>query len=116
MEKHNRKSHLAPQLSPGTQALLRGDDDSPKDGKTPTSGDIPIADDMRHQAYPVNDTNPLAFARRPGLSPRTTSNSSMGDHLPRAPAPSGPLPPPPGTARKYDEDQVNQQFRGMSLR
>lgn len=50
MERHNRKSHLAPQLSPSTQALLRGDSvSSPSKesaaSKTPTSGEIPIAGD-----------------------------------------------------------------------
>ena len=50
MERHNRKSHLAPQLSPSTQALLRGDPvSSPSKesttSKTPTSGEIPIAGD-----------------------------------------------------------------------
>ena len=52
MERHNRKSHLAPQLSPSTQALLRGESvPSPKDSavpmvsRTPTSGEIPIADE-----------------------------------------------------------------------
>ena len=46
MERHNRKSHLVPQLSPGTKALLRGEDtpstatlSSPYD-RTPTSGDV----------------------------------------------------------------------------
>ena len=48
MERDNRKSHLAPQLSPSTQELLRSSD-SPSyqnDGNnayTPTSGEIPIA-------------------------------------------------------------------------
>lgn len=44
MERDNRKSHLAPQLSPSTQELLRTAD-SPSDGNnayTPTSGEIPI--------------------------------------------------------------------------
>lgn len=44
MERDNRKSHLAPQLSPSTQDLLRSKD-SPTDRhplETPTSGDIPI--------------------------------------------------------------------------
>ena len=51
MERHNRKSHLAPQLSPSTQALLRGESiPSPKEptvsvSRTPTSGEIPIADE-----------------------------------------------------------------------
>lgn len=47
MERHNRRSHLAPQLSPATQALLRGEPspvaDTPSDiSVTPTSGEIPI--------------------------------------------------------------------------
>lgn len=44
MERDNRKSHLAPQLSPSTNDLLRSTD-SPTDRhplETPTSGDIPI--------------------------------------------------------------------------
>lgn len=49
MERHNRKSHLAPQLSPSTRALLRGTDTpsqssaSSTHDRTPTSGDIPIS-------------------------------------------------------------------------
>jgi mitogen-activated protein kinase kinase len=45
MEKHNRRSHLAPQLSPATQELLRGSDSptGPSSASpTPTSGEIPI--------------------------------------------------------------------------
>jgi mitogen-activated protein kinase kinase len=41
MERHNRRSHLAPQLSPSTRALLRGDDNASH--ATPTAGEIPIA-------------------------------------------------------------------------
>ena len=102
MEKHNRKSHLAPQLSPSTQALLRGESQpSPsKDStpsapstatKTPTSGIIPIVeDDMRRNATadlaaaqrtPSNDVNGTgmyhsqnpAFDRQ-AFPPRTSSN------------------------------------------
>lgn len=49
MEKHNRKSHLAPQLSPATRTLLNGSDSpttsgtvvpSPEVSNTPTSGEI----------------------------------------------------------------------------
>jgi len=49
MERDNRKSHLAPQLSPSTQDLLRSTDSptyqvAPDDRAlhTPTSGEIPI--------------------------------------------------------------------------
>lgn len=103
MEKHNRKSHLAPKLSPSTQALLRGESQpSPsKDStpsapstatKTPTSGIIPIAeDDARStpnadlyaaQRIP-NDVNGTGMYQsqsaaldRQGFPPRTSSNMS----------------------------------------
>ena len=60
MERHNRKSHLAPQLSPATQALLRSDSiSSPSkessSSKTPTSGEIPIAGDNM-KSSPPSDT------------------------------------------------------------
>lgn len=45
MEKHNRKSHLVPPLSPSTKALLRGEE-TPSTGmpdRTPTVGTIPIS-------------------------------------------------------------------------
>lgn len=99
MEKHNRKSHLAPQLSPSTQALLRGESQaSPKDStpsapstasKTPTSGVIPIAEDdirppltsepapQRVYSNDVNSTgmyqNQSAPFDRQGFPPRTSS-------------------------------------------
>lgn len=42
MEKHNRKSHLAPQLSPATKALLRGDQSStPRTATESGMGSIP---------------------------------------------------------------------------
>lgn len=76
MEKHNRKSHLAPQLSPSTQALLRGEPQSSpsKDSnstpsapltatsKTPTSGVIPIAED---DLGPISTSEPAAAQRAP---------------------------------------------------
>ncbi|KAK4540158.1 hypothetical protein LTR36_009744 [Oleoguttula mirabilis] len=41
MEKHNRKSHLAPQLSPATKALLRGEQSSPRTATQSGMGSIP---------------------------------------------------------------------------
>ena len=97
MERHNRKSHLAPQLSPSTQELLRSDPiSSPSKessaSKTPTSGEIPIVgDDMKpsppsdtvvvQRTLPVDvngaskyaSPNP-AFARQ-AFPPRTSSTS-----------------------------------------
>ena len=102
MERHNRKSHLAPQLSPATEALLRGESiPSPKDTpasastvtKTPTSGIIPIVEDDRKlvsqveqpaaQRIPSNEVNGTgmypsqsASVDRQGFPPRTSSNIS----------------------------------------
>ena len=104
MEKHNRKSHLAPKLSPSTQALLRGEsqpspskESTPSTAstatKTPTSGIIPIVDDdMRPtptadlyaaQRIPSNEVNgsgkyqtQSAAYDRQGFPPRTSSNLS----------------------------------------
>ena len=66
MERHNRKSHLAPQLSPSTQALLRGETTmSPSKetststaARTPTSGDIPIVE-QDSRALPIPDISQL---------------------------------------------------------
>lgn len=95
MERHNRKSHLAPQLSPSTQALLRGDPiSSPSKesaaSKTPTSGEIPIAGDgVKHSpaseqpavsrvySADVNGTGlhsaPTSNFERQAFPPRTSS-------------------------------------------
>lgn len=81
MEKHNRRSHLAPQLSPATQDLLRGSD-SPLDGPqdysgTPTSGEIPIGGgDVRSgitspREQVINNLNGVR-------SPTKNMNGSMG--------------------------------------
>ena len=99
MERHNRKSHLAPQLSPSTPALLRGETvASPSKessaSKTPTSGEIPIAggDDMKssppldmsavQRALPteVNGSiysTPSSSYERPVFPPRTSSTSAI---------------------------------------
>jgi mitogen-activated protein kinase kinase len=107
LERDNRKSHLAPQLSPATQALLRTND-SPVAGSnsatspgyslpTPTSGDIPIGgDDIRSattspqyhdpaisSARPSNNGGPTSAARpsgssfQPGVLPRASTTNSI---------------------------------------
>lgn len=106
MERHNRKSHLAPQLSPSTQALLRGETvASPSKessaSKTPTSGEIPIAggEDVKpslpldmsavQRALPqeVNGTSmyptPPSSYERPIFPPRTSSTSAIQSNRPR---------------------------------
>ena len=155
MERHNRKSHLAPQLSPSTQTLLRGDgiaspyiDSSAT--KTPTSGDIPIGGGDVKPPMPTSippeangseavPTSSNGSYDRSAFPPRTSSSglsngrpqrdadgypaitvqgrnkenneayggssapsarskeSHDGFSLPIRPAPTGPLPPTPGS-------------------
>lgn len=101
IEKDNRKSHLAPQLSPSTQQLLRSGDsptgpyptDSPDYNSlpTPTSGDIPIGGgDVRSavtspqygdRSPTKNGSSSLGRASgapyHPGLPPRGTTTNSV---------------------------------------
>jgi mitogen-activated protein kinase kinase len=105
IERDNRKSHLAPQLSPATQHLLRSGD-SPTVGAgtsnyssnspdyslpTPTSGDIPIGGgDIRSAVtspqYTDNTRSPIkngstslgrASGAHPGLPPRVSTTNSV---------------------------------------
>lgn len=92
MEKHNRKSHLAPQLSPSTKALLRSSDsptnNSPDMSRTPTSGDIPIGGgDIRGAVISPRDQiiNSINGNRSP------TKNGSVGRSFSASPHPG--LPP-----------------------
>ncbi len=96
MERDNRKSHLAPQLSPSTQDLLRSSD-SPtyltqpdeRTSPTPTSGEIPIAGagivsprDYGNGTNRSPSRNGHSSARQPlsahpGLGPRNLTSESI---------------------------------------
>jgi mitogen-activated protein kinase kinase len=85
IERDNRKSHLAPQLSPATQQSLRSGD-SPIVGPssssspdyslpTPTSGDIPIGGgDVRSVITSPQYNEPISNSR----SPTKNGTSSLG--------------------------------------
>ncbi|KAH8840580.1 hypothetical protein MCOR27_005945 [Pyricularia oryzae] len=100
MERDNRKSHLAPQLSPATADLLRSSDsptatyhgdDRPLE--TPTSGEIPILGAIvspRDQYGSISSRSPTragggigglgrpgGSALHPGLGPRMATTSSV---------------------------------------
>lgn len=86
MERDNRKSHLAPQLSPSTQELLRSSDSptyatQPTEERgisTPTSGEIPIAGagivSPRDQYPSIQSRSPP----RNGYSSRTPASAHPG--------------------------------------
>lgn len=105
MEKDNRKSHLAPQLSPSTQDLLRTSDSPTYQGDggyTPTSGEIPIAgaissprDPAGHSQNRSPTRNGLGSlgraggaAAHPGLGQRSATATSV----PRVGTPDKNLP------------------------
>jgi mitogen-activated protein kinase kinase len=107
MERDNRKSHLAPQLSPSTQELLRSSDSPTYLGQggvddrllqTPTSGEIPIVGamtsprDQRDQyiggTSSISSRSPTAARNgvggfpggppvHPGLGPRVATTNSI---------------------------------------
>ncbi|PFH60402.1 hypothetical protein XA68_11024 [Ophiocordyceps unilateralis] len=99
MERDNRKSHLAPQLSPATQDLLRSNSDSPtyqkqpdeRPAHTPTSGEIPIGGagviSPREHASRSPSRNGFGNSRtpaathHPGMGPRVATTNS----IPQAP-------------------------------
>lgn len=89
MERSNRKSQLAPPLSPATQALLRGEPsaspskDSSASSRTPTSGDIPIREDTKSSRQPDPPAARAPSAETNG-APRVSSQSS---------GPERPFPP-----------------------
>ena len=97
LERHNRKSHLAPQLSPSTQALLRDGSSSTtstsspsKDSRTPTSAEILIAGDNIRASPP-----PLPMSVRQNIN-----KQQLQDPLYARPAPVE-------TASSYDSADLN---------
>lgn len=109
MDRDNRKSHLAPQLSPAIQDLLRSSDSpsypAQNEGgvqQTPTSGEIPILgtmvsprdqfDSVPTRPPPRSGSGSISLGRagganvHPGLGPRVASTNSVMQHRSR---PSG---------------------------
>ncbi len=79
MERDNRKSHLAPQLSPATQELLRSTDSPTYHGddrtlQTPTSGEIPIVGDI----LSPRDQHGISLPNRSPTRPTIGSANGLG--------------------------------------
>ncbi|PHH58903.1 hypothetical protein CDD81_4167 [Ophiocordyceps australis] len=99
MEKDNRKSHLAPQLSPSTQDLLRSSDSPPIQAQsqvqqaqmeeralhTPTSGEIPIGGagiiSPRDHYYSAHQNRSPGRNGLSGRPPNPTSHPGMGPRM-----------------------------------
>lgn len=80
MEKHNRKSHLVPPLSPSSKALLRGEETPASTGgvpdRTPTVGTIPISNSNGAGSGSTSGTATPATAR-PAFPVRTSSAQTV---------------------------------------
>ena len=113
MERHNRKSHLAPQLSPSTQALLRGDSvSSPSKessaSKTPTSGEIPIAgDNVKHSPASEQPTVSRVYSADVNGSSLYAAQSTNFDRLAFPPRTSSTFP---RENRSRDQDTHSSQI------
>lgn len=121
LEKDNRKSHLVPQASPANSQELLRNKDSPDSLpiedlsiNTPTSGDIPIANNFIPPREQYNNRSPVrngsaainaAYGRAP-----TSSSSSYGrqpappisrNHTPDSRRQAYGAPPPHGNGYGY---------------
>jgi len=125
MERNNRKSHLAPTLSPVSQELLRVEDSPTGDyqdmSQTPTSGDIPIGGaDIRSTIISPREQiiNTINGARTPKVNGSVgraglagSNNATFSYPLPMRPAPpGGPLPPPPVPRKENSEGRRQAAF------
>ncbi|KAI6948621.1 hypothetical protein D0869_16088 [Hortaea werneckii] len=100
MEKHNRKSHLAPQLSPSTKALLRGEhgegEQRTADGRTPRTarqdpyGAQPGLMGREKVETPLTATRRVIEGEIPIASP--SANGANGNGVPSARVPGAPAP------------------------
>jgi mitogen-activated protein kinase kinase len=119
MERHNRKSHLAPQLSPNTQALLRGEETPASllsTGRTPTSGDIFISSASSNgSAYSSTSSVAANQIAPPGSRVDPGMQGGVGGGMAARPYPvrtssaqSGNAPPASGS---YAQREINLPFR-----
>lgn len=115
LERHNRKSHLAPQLSPSTKTLLRDGSGSTtstsspsKDSRTPTSAEIPIVSDEGRALSP-----PLQTSIRHPVSKQQHLDSLYGRPAPGDPSPSYVAADVNGSRgiEPYEDPQQQQQSR-----
>jgi mitogen-activated protein kinase kinase len=136
MERDNRKSHLAPQLSPATQDLLRSRESplNPSTNETaavptPTSGEIPIGGagitstygSSNNRSPTRNGASGRAPPPHPGIGARVHSmpKQSSGSYTDGSPAfslpvrpapPAGGLPSLPGR-RETSSDDTRKESR-----
>jgi mitogen-activated protein kinase kinase len=124
MERHNRKSHLVPQLSPGTKALLRGEE-TPQSSqsqlsastggyeRTPVSADIFISSASSNGSVASSSTPYSASGPGPGPGsgpmsgrpyPARTSSAQQQQQQQQSAYAS----PPPGA---YSQGQMNLPYR-----
>ncbi|KAH0142286.1 kinase-like protein, partial [Aureobasidium melanogenum] len=98
MERHNRKSHLVPQLSPQTKQLLRSGGREPENHPSPpssSSGDIPIST----QSMPRHSQRP-SYPMRTSSAGQVPMAAQQSMNLPIRPAPPAGSTSQPRSARR----------------
>lgn len=98
MERHNRKSHLVPQMSPQTKQLLRSGGREPENQPSPassSSGDIPIST----QSMPRHSQRP-SYPMRTSSAGQVPMASQQPMNLPIRPAPPAASLSQPRSARR----------------
>lgn len=103
MERHNRKSHLAPQISPAAKALLRSDGTNVStppsvSNRTPITNDVALSKSGIANSYATSSSRPSFPARTSSahhLSSGYQAQSMVNLPIRPAPPPAGPLPQVP---------------------
>ena len=97
MERHNRKSHLAPQSVPEQANDKLRNAHSP--GRHRDEGPPGVVNDIPMASLSLNPNSAQQASNRPAFPTRTSSNNRVPQEMSappsRGPPPSGPLPPPP---------------------
>lgn len=88
MERHNRKSHLAPQLSPSSRALLRGEDTPSQSSQSSINDHTPITGEIPIVATPPSNGTARPFPTR--TSSANLAHSQMNLPIRQAPGTSRP--------------------------
>lgn len=99
MEKHNRKSHLAPQLSPATRAMLRGEDTPIQTPSLSTAEQTPTS--ARSGEIPISSASSLGSARPFPL--RTSSATNVQPQM------NLPIRQPPGSSRRPETSGTDRR-------
>ena len=121
MEQSNRRSHLAPQLSPSTRALLRERSSPSSAGggePTATPNDLPFGslsiNPGQSSRQPSSRPYPSRTSSANKVPSERNSSTSTHDHAQRGQGYSGTLHQAPGQLNGYAAPEVNTRHHGSN--